>query len=59
MYYLKRFNLDTDYQSFNGGEDFITPNVSAVEENNKVYYNPKETSVTFYIENFLLQYHIQ
>ena len=57
MYYLKRFNLETDYQSFNGG-DFITPNVSSVEENNKVYYNPKDTSVTFYIreESYTIPY---
>ena len=39
MNYLKRFTNDADYQSFKGG-DFITPNVSTVEENNKVYYNP-------------------
>ena len=40
MYYLKKFQIDSEYQEFKGG-DFITPNVSTVEENNKVYYNPK------------------
>jgi hypothetical protein len=41
MYYLKRFQIDSEYQEFFVSEDFNTPNVSAVEENNKVYYNPK------------------
>ena len=40
MEYLKSFTTDAEYQQFLGGGDFITPNVSAVEENNKVYYNP-------------------
>ena len=50
MEYLKRFATDADYQSFKGG-DFITPNVSTVDETLEVHYNPKDTIVTFYIEN--------
>ncbi len=40
MEYLKSFKTDADYQQFLGGGDFITPNVSAIENTDIVYYNP-------------------
>ena len=38
--YLKKFNEDAEYQAFKESEEYILPNVSYVENNNVVYYNP-------------------
>lgn len=43
MKYIKHFKSTSDYLSFNTGEDWLTPNISLIEETNKVYYNKKET----------------
>jgi hypothetical protein len=38
--YLKLFNQDAEYQQFKETEEFVLPNVSFVESDNVVYYNP-------------------
>ena len=38
--YLKLFNEDAEYQQFKESEEYILPNVSFVESDNVVYYNP-------------------
>ena len=40
MKYLKLFNNTADFESFKNSDDFITPNVSLIEENNTLFYNP-------------------
>lgn len=35
MKYLKRFQTNADYQTFKGGGDWVTPNVSTIEESKK------------------------
>ena len=40
MKYLKYFKTDVDYQNYFNSDDFVTPNVSYVEDTNIVYYNP-------------------
>lgn len=42
MKYIKRFKSTSDYTSFNESKDWLTPNISVIEETNKVYYNKKE-----------------
>ena len=41
--YLKLFNEDAEYQQFKETEEDILPNVSFVESDNVVYYNPLNT----------------
>ncbi len=40
MKYLKYFKTDVDYKNYFNSNDFVTPNVSYVEDTNIVYYNP-------------------
>ena len=40
MKYLKYFKTDADYQNYFNSDDFVTPNVSYVEDTNIVYYKP-------------------
>ena len=40
MKYLKYFKTDADYQNYFNSDDFVTPNVSYVEDADVVYYNP-------------------
>ena len=40
MKYLKIFKNESDYYTFKGGGDFITPNVSFIEESNGIKCNP-------------------
>lgn len=40
MKYLKYFKTDVDYQNYFNSDDFVTPNVSYVEDTNIVHYNP-------------------
>lgn len=63
MKYLKKFQTNTDYQAFKDGDNWVTPNVSTIEENKSVKYNVKELTFTLnggyngdngvYIFNFL------
>ena len=46
--HLKLFNLNNEYTSFLEGDEFITPNVSYVVENDIVYYNPYVESDSSY-----------
>ena len=48
MKHLKLFQADADYQSF--VSNVKTPNVSFVENDNKVYYNPFEKNVRLTME---------
>ena len=40
MKHLKYFKTDVDYQNYFKSDDFVTPNVSYVEDTNIVHYNP-------------------
>ena len=40
MKYLKYFKTDADYQNYFNSDDFVTPNVSYVEDTNIVCYSP-------------------
>jgi hypothetical protein len=40
MKYLKYFEEASAYEAYKNGSDFITPNVSYVEDIKVVYYNP-------------------
>ena len=50
MKYLKKFQTNADYQTFKDGGDWITPNVSLIEEkvssinNNHIMFNEVEIS---------------
>ena len=44
MKHLKKFDNNSSYEEYILSEDFITPNVSYVEEDNEVYYNPFQSS---------------
>lgn len=44
MKHLKKFDNNSSYEEYILGEDFIIPNVSYVEEDSKVYYNPLQSS---------------
>jgi hypothetical protein len=46
MKYLKKFQTNTDYQTFKESSDWVTPNLSAIEENNSLFYN--KTAIIFY-----------
>lgn len=50
MKYLKKFSTESEYQTFKNGDDWVTPNVSAIEEDNGLFYNeiPKLISFTVY-----------
>lgn len=53
MKYLKKFQTNADYQTFKGGGDWVTPNVSVIEEkissndNNYIMFNEAESISTF------------
>lgn len=53
MKYLKRFQTNADYQAFKGGDDWLLPNLSAIEDSidSPVRYNPIPQSSTFTIIN--------
>lgn len=45
MKYLKVFNIETEYETFKGGEDYVTPNVCLINESNTLCFNPILPSV--------------
>ena len=53
MKYLKKFSTESDYQTFKGGSDWTTPNVSLIEEkvssndNSYIMFNEAESLSTF------------
>lgn len=40
MKYLKKFEQHSDYETFRGGVEYITPNVSVCVNEDEVHYNP-------------------
>lgn len=38
MKYLKTFSTESEYQAFKDGDDWVTPNVSTIDENNSVVF---------------------
>lgn len=52
MKYIKKFNNLSDYETFKGGEDWITPNVSSIVENTSAKFEPVQIPVTFYIGDY-------
>jgi hypothetical protein len=56
MKYLKKFQTDADYQAFKGSDDWVTPNVSVIEETSELAYNPyTKKIITFIASNLTLQ----
>ena len=53
MKHLKKFDNNSSYEEYILSEDFITPNVSYVEENSGVYYNPFQSSNNDPYEDYL------
>ena len=51
MKYLKKFNTQTQYESFKGGIDFVLPNVSYITGENSINYTPTPSIITFYIDS--------
>lgn len=51
MKYIKKFSTDADYQAFKSSTDYIEPNVSAIEENSSVIYEPIKTQV---LQSFII-----
>lgn len=50
MKYLKKFNTESEYNSFKDSDAFIEPNVSHIKENHSVEYNsnkPKQITYQF------------
>ena len=45
MKYLKRFNKVSDYEAFKGGGDFITPNISYVDETEGLVFEPEQKRI--------------
>ena len=41
MKYLKDFSTESDYQTFKGGGDWATPNVSFINKDKRIFYNKK------------------
>ena len=48
MKYLKYFKTDADYQNYYNSDDFVTPNVSYVEDTKIVYYKATNTIFATY-----------
>ena len=48
MKYLKYFKTDADYQNYFNSDDFVTPNVSYVEDTKIVYYKATNTIFATY-----------
>jgi hypothetical protein len=40
MKYLKKFNQASEYEAFKAGDEYITPNVSYIEDGNLVKFSP-------------------
>lgn len=51
MKYLKRFNYLSDYELFKRSVDWITPNVSAIEDTGEIKVNPIRKVISFKIDN--------
>ena len=49
MKHLKLFNDAVSYEAWKNSEDYVLPNVSYVEDNNIVYYNPGSGSSSDYV----------
>lgn len=53
MKYLKKFETETAYNTFKASQDYITPNVSLVTDDNVVYYNPYVEPPHDYSQDYL------
>ncbi len=53
MKHLKLFNDATSYEVWKNGEDYVTPNISYVEENDTIFYESEEE----FTEDELLYYY--
>ena len=51
MKYLKRFSTEPDYQEFKCDVDWISPNLSVIDNNKIVKYNVKEFTINATINN--------
>lgn len=49
MKYLKKFQTNTDYQTFKSSSEYVEPNVSVIENDNTIFYEPVKspTLITF------------
>lgn len=48
MYYIKLFDLDSEYNNYIQLEDALLPNVSLVQEITKLYYNPIKKQINYF-----------
>jgi hypothetical protein len=56
MKYLKKFQTNADYQAFKSSSEYVEPNLSAIENDNTIFYEPvKPTLITFTISNIEYQ----
>lgn len=46
MKYIKKFRTESDYQTFKQSSDWVTPNISYMEEEKGVKYNIKKLAFT-------------
>ena len=44
MKYIKRFSKVSDYEAFKGGGEYITPNISLIDDGKRVYSEKKASS---------------
>jgi hypothetical protein len=51
MKYLKKFQTETEYNSYKNGDEYKTPNLSAIVELKKVRFNKRATLPSFTIVN--------
>ena len=51
MQYLKKFQTNDDYQAFKEGDDWVTPNLSAIENDNTIFYEPILILITFTVND--------
>lgn len=59
MKYIKRFSKVSDYETFRGGGEYITPNISLIDDGKRVYsekkVNNESNLITFRINNIEYQ----
>jgi hypothetical protein len=49
MKFLKKFQKQTEYQSYKNGDDFIKPNVTYVASMRKVFFTPRTNTSKYTI----------
>jgi hypothetical protein len=59
MKYIKRFSKVSDYEAFKGGGEYITPNISLIDDGKRVYsekkVNNEDNLITFTVDGIEYQ----